>query len=862
MPGKASVCRAAPEGKRIAAWTCGPAPSGTMVIPRALMHTRLRILLTGAVQGTGFRPFVYRLARELLLTGFVRNTTSGLHIEVEGSNDSLRVFRDRLERERPPASHILGAEESWLEPAGAAGFEILESEQSGSIDAVVLPDLATCPDCVAEIRDPRERRYGYPFTNCTRCGPRFTIVLDLPYDRPRTVMDRFTLCPACRHEYEDPADRRFHAQPIACPICGPRLSVSVHEVSEALRNGAIVALKGIGGYQFLCDARSEPAVLRLRERKAREWKPFAVMMPSFEVLTQYAEAGAEERRLLDSSAAPIVLLRAKAAQARQLARPTARPEGPALPGSAHVGSETALADSVTQGSPWLGAMLPYSPLHHLLLSEFGSPLVATSGNLSDEPIVTSVEQAHDRLARVADLFVDHDRPIARPCDDSVTRIVLGHESLIRRARGYAPLPIPVRHALPRILATGGHLKTTVALALGQQVVVSQHIGDLDTPQARECFERAVADLCRLYRFSPDLIACDLHPDYWSTRWANAQGTPVVAIQHHEAHAASCAAENDIEGPFLGVSWDGTGYGHDGTIWGGEIFLFEDGVSGAEPRPLQRSRDREGAVASRKPRDSGDVSPISSGILSAELRRVRSDAIPEPPPAFLSQEQADTTAPSRSRLRSSAIRRVASLRPFLLPGGEAAVKDAWRCAASVLFESGLKLEGKMAGLEPMLRKRVNCVPTSSMGRLFDAVAAIASVCERNRYEGESGLRLEAEAMAHGPAEPYPLPCSGLEADWRPLIREIAASVERGATASLVSARFHETLAAWTVEVTQRTGMRRVVLSGGCFQNAWLTARCSARLQAAGRSVFVHQRVPANDGGLSLGQAILAACSMSR
>jgi hydrogenase maturation protein HypF len=433
-------------------------------------------------------------------------------------------------------------------------------------------------------------------------------------------------------------------------------------------------------------------------------------------------------------------------------------------------------------------MLPHSPLHHLLLTEFGAPLVATSGNLSDEPIVTSVEQAHERLAQVADLFVDHDRPIARPCDDSVTRVVLGHESLIRRARGYAPLPIPVRHALPRILATGGHLKSTVALALGRQVVVSQHIGDLDTPQARECFERVVADLCRLYRFSPDVIACDLHPDYWSTRWANAQGKPVVAIQHHEAHAASCAAENDIDGPFLGVSWDGTGYGHDGTIWGGEIFLFEDGIS-----------------------------------------------------------------PERSR--------VASLRPFLLPGGEAAVKDAWRCAASVLLESGMKLEGKLAGVEPLLRKRINCVPSSSMGRLFDAVAAITGVCERNRYEGESGLRLEAEAMAHGPAGLYPLPSSGLEADWRPMIREIAAGIARGASASLMSARFHETLAAWTVDVALRTGMRRVILSGGCFQNAWLTARCSERLEAAGRSVFVHQRVPANDGGLSLGQAILAASALT-
>lgn len=791
------------------------------------MDTRLRILLTGAVQGTGFRPCVYRLARELQLTGSVRNTTGGLRIEAEGKREALLVFRDRLERERPPASVILSAEESWLEPTGAAGFEILESEQSGSIEAAVLPDLATCPDCLAELRDPRERRFGYPFTNCTRCGPRFTIVLDLPYDRSRTVMDSFKLCAACRREYEDPGDRRFHAQPIACPDCGPRLTVSIRQAAEALRKGAIVALKGIGGYQLLCDACSEPAVARLREKKAREWKPLAVMMPSFEVLTRYAGTSPEERRLLESSAAPIVLLRGR--------------KNDDLP----------LAPSVTQGSPWLGAMLPYSPLHHLLMGEFGSPVVATSGNLSDEPIATSVEQAHKSLAQVADLFVDHNRPIARPCDDSVTRVVVGRESLIRRARGYAPLPVPVRHALPRILATGGHLKSTVALALGRQVVVSQHIGDLDTPQARACFERVVDDLCRLYRFSPDVIACDLHPDYWTTRWANAQGKPVVAIQHHEAHAASCAAENDIEGPFLGVSWDGTGYGYDGTIWGGEIFLFERGIFSA------------GGPAAAHVENSGLPSQHSttneaSGPADREVDRA-AFLEQSQPSARIVLEQADATAPSRSRLASgtSSIRRIASLRPFLLPGGEAAVKDTWRCAASLLIESGMKVEGKPAAVEPLVRQRIHCVPTSSMGRLFDAVAAITGVCERNRYEGESGLRLEAEAMAHGPAEPYPFPCSGLHADWCPMIREMASEAARGVPVSRMSARFHETLAAWIVEVALAASVRRVVLSGGCFQNAWLTGRCAERLEAAGLSVFVHQRVPANDGGLCLGQAILAA-----
>jgi len=727
------------------------------------MRERLRIVLTGAVQGTGFRPFVYRLAHELELTGFVRNTTGGLQIEVEGERPRLVAFRERLGAERPPASMVLSSEESWLEATGAVAFEILESSEAGALEAAVLPDLATCPDCLAEIRNPAERRYYYAFTNCTRCGPRFTIVQDLPYDRPRTVMERFTMCEECEREYKDPNDRRFHAQPIACPDCGPRLQVPVDDAADALRRGMIVALKGVGGYQLLCDARDEQVVMRLRERKAREWKPLAVMMPSMEMLKQYAEVSAEQRRLLESAAAPIVLLRTR------------------------VGTD--LAEAVTNGSPWLGAMLPYSPLHHLLMEQFNAPAVATSGNLSDEPIATSVDDAHTRLAGVAEVFVDHDRPIARPCDDSVSRVILGRESLIRRARGYAPMPVPLGRTVrggPRVLAVGGHLKSTIALALGSQVVVSQHIGDLDTPQTRGCFERVVADLSRLYRFKPDVVACDLHPDYWSTRWAHERGKPVVAVQHHEAHAAACAAENDIDGPFLGVSWDGTGYGHDGTIWGGEIFLFEDGLS-------------KGAPA----------------------------------------------------------KRVAFLRPFLLPGGEVAVKEAWRCAASVMIASGLRVSGRWASVGPMIARQVGCVVTSSMGRLFDAVAAMTGVCEHNRYEGEAGLRLEAEALKHGPAGPYPMPCSDTHADWRPMVLEIDSDLKRGVAVAEISARFHETLAAWAAEVAAKTGVKRVTLSGGCFQNAWLTQRCAERLQAAGASAFVHQRVPANDGGISLGQAVLAA-----
>lgn len=699
---------------------------------------RLRICLHGVVQGVGFRPCVYRLATEMGLRGWVLNSNAGLIVEVEGPRELVRSFEERMEREKPAPAVVLARESSRLAPAGYSRFEIRPSSEAEAKTAAVLPDLAMCDACRREVLDPANRRYHYPFTNCTLCGPRYTIVEDIPYDRPNTTMKDFRLCPECRREYEDPGDRRFHAQSNACPLCGPKLQgASVAEGAAALRAGLIVALKGIGGFQLLTDARNAEAIARLRRRKHREEKPFALMMPSIAMVERYCEVSDGERKLLESPAAPIVLMKPK-------------------PG-------TDLAWNVAHHSPYLGVMLPYSPLHYLLLAECGFPIVATSGNRSDEPIAISNEEAWERLSGIADVLVWHDRPIARPCDDSVVRWSRGRECILRRARGYAPLPVRVRRELPAVLAVGGHLKNTVAIAAGREVFLSQHVGDLDTPEALSAFERAIEDLCRLYRFRPELVACDLHPDYASTRWALASGLPVVRIQHHEAHVAACAAENDVQGPYLGVAWDGTGYGRDGTVWGGEFFL------------------------------------------------------------------------------GPKMERIAHLRPFRLPGGEAAVREGWRCAASLRWE----IFGGEGVIGRMIELGVNSPWTTSVGRLFDAVAAMSGVAQENRFEGQAAMMLERAIGLSASEEAYPLPGG----DWEELVRRAPAG-------GPVAALFHNALVEWIVEVARSSGVRQVVLSGGCFQNRYLTERAAGKLEALGFTVYTHQRVPANDGGIALGQAVLA------
>ena len=687
------------------------------------------------MQGVGFRPFVYRLATELGLAGWVLNSSAGLVVEVEGDPDTLQRFLARLDEERPAASVILTREQAWLPAAGLSPFEIRQSDISEARSAGVLPDLATCPECIAEFSDPLQRRYGYPFTNCTRCGPRYTIVRDIPYDRPNTTLAEFELCPVCRAEYTDPGDRRFHAQPIACPVCGPRLDTAVADAATALGRGEIVALKGIGGFQFLVDARDAEAVTRLRSRKHRDAKPFALMMPNLETIRLYCRVSRDEERVLCSAAAPIVLL---------------EPNG--TPG---------LAPNVSEASPFYGVMLPYSPLHHLLFGAFPHAIVATSGNISGDPI--AIEQPP---SNVADLIVSHNRPIARPVDDSVVRVTRGRECVLRRARGYAPLPVRVSRLLPPVIAVGAHLKNAVAIAVGNNVYLSQHIGDLDSLESRHAFATAISDLCRLYRFEPEAVVCDLHPDYASTMWARESGLPVIAVQHHQAHAASCAAENDLAEPYLAVSWDGTGYGLDESIWGGEFFAVGEGR----------------------------------------------------------------------------MERVAHLRPFRLPGGEAAIREGWRAAESLLFE--LQRPSQNPAIRRMLERNLNSPLTTSVGRLFDAIASLTGIARESRFEGEAAMKLERAASGDGA---YELPGG----DWRPLVEAVLAEPDPG----IASARFHRALAEWIVSVAAQTGLHDVVLSGGCFQNARLTNLACELLESAGHRVHTHQRVPPNDGGIALGQAML-------
>jgi hydrogenase maturation protein HypF len=735
----------------------------------------------GAVQGVGFRPFVYRLAVELGLGGCVLNSSSGLFIEVEGEAGALDRFLARLRWEMPPAARIDALEASRLDPAGYTAFEILPSEPGGDRSAAVVPDLASCAACLKEIFDPRDRRFRYGFTNCTHCGPRYTILRDIPYDRPNTTMGRFTMCGACKQEYQDPADRRFHAQPNACPRCGPRLELvwggawdrpplslpsdPIAGAAELLRRGGIVALKGIGGFQLLVDARDPDAVRLLRRRKQRAEKPFAVMFPSLASVREHCVLEPREESLLETAAAPIVLL-----------RPHARP---------------GIAAEVSMASPWVGAMLPYSPLHHLLAAACGFPVVATSGNLSEEPIATENAEALARLGSVADAFLWHDRPIARPCDDSVARVAGDRETILRRARGYAPLPFLMRTTGPKVLAVGTHLKNAVAVGFDRQIVLGPHVGDLETPESRQAFRKAIDDLCRLYSFAPEVVACDLHPDYFPTRWAEGLSLPLIRLQHHHAHLAACAAENDVEGAYLGVAWDGTGYGLDGTIWGGEFLVWD-----------------------------GDE-----------------------------------------------FRRVAHFRPFGLPGGEKAIREGRRTAFSLLRDvfgdrvppvDGLT-EQERSLLGRLLDRGLNAPVTTSAGRLFDAVAAVAGVARESRFEGQAALLLEGALGGLVGEASYPAPLEDrdpIHLDWRPLVAALAEDALRRSPPGEMALRFHNALVEWILAVASRVGLERVVMSGGVFQNRYLAERAARKLAEEGFRPYAHRLVPPNDGGIALGQAVLA------
>jgi hydrogenase maturation protein HypF len=750
---------------------------------------RLKMTIRGAVQGVGFRPFIYRLASELELSGWVNNTARGVFVEVEGPREKLDGFLLRVEREKPAISFIQSLESSFADPVGYVGFEIRKSE-GGEKTALVMPDVATCPECLREIFDPQNRRFGYAFTNCTNCGPRYTIIESLPYDRPRTTMKKFAMCDECAREYADPTNRRFHAQPNACPECGPQLQLwsmdgavlavresALTDAAAAIKAGKIVGVKGLGGFHLMVDARNDHAVRTLRERKHREEKPFALMAPSVEYLLQECEITPLEERLLRSPESPIVLLRRRQ------------------------GAASELAASVAPGNPMLGAMVPYTPLHHLLMRELGFAVVATSGNLSDEPICIDEYEAVERLHGISDLLLVHDRPILRHVDDSIVRVMASREMVMRRARGFAPLPVMMEAEMPRVLGVGAHQKNTVALAVGRQVFVSQHIGDLETEQASAAFERVVESLEALYDVTPEAVACDLHPNYISTEYAERVCKSPIRVQHHYAHALACMAENGVQAPALGVSWDGSGWGPDGTVWGGEFLKIDEyGYTRAARLATFQLPGSERAV--REPRRCG---------LSLLLQAYGEEAL------------------EREEFHS--------VRAFTAT------------------------ERKVVA--QMMKQGLNSPWTSSAGRLFDGVASLIGVRQVSRYEGQAAMELEWLAARSADDGVYGFALldsnSSLtpEIAWTPMAEEILMEVAGGIAPERMARKFHNTLAAMIARIASEHSDLPVVLSGGCFQNRLLTELTVTRLEADGVKVYWHQRIPPNDGGIALGQVVAAA-----
>ena len=711
------------------------------------MIARARARVEGVVQGVGFRPFALRLARELSLDGFVLNDERGVLVEVQGPPGQVERFLARLREDAPPLAVVERVRAETIPAVEGAGFRILESPRGRAPDAPVSPDVAICEDCLRELFDPADRRFRYPFLNCTNCGPRFTIVRGVPYDRPRTTMAGFAMCAACRAEYEDPADRRFHAQPIACPDCGPRLSSPLEEIVVALRGGKVVAIKGLGGYHLACVASDERAVAALRSRKHREDKPFALMVPGVEAARALVELGAAEEALLRSRERPIVLV----------------PRRDGAP----------VAAAVAPRSRELGVMLPYTPLHHLLLADMGVPLVMTSGNVSDEPI--AYEDA-ERLRGIADLIVSHDRPIHMRTDDSVVRQGL----MLRRSRGFVPASLPLRVPRP-VLACGAELKNTFCLARGERAWVSHHIGDLANAETLRAFTTGIEHFQRLFGIEPEVVAHDLHPEYLSTKYALDRDAEHVGVQHHHAHLAACLAEHAHDGPVVGAIFDGTGYGPDGTVWGGEI--------------------------------------LAGGIAAFE--------------------------------------RAAHLWPVRMPGGEQAVRQPWRMACAWLQEATGEEPAPLPGIDEARWRavaslaRTDLAPvTSSMGRLFDAVAALLGIRLETTYEGQAAIELEA-AAAPGEHGRYEL---GAELDPRPMIRAIARDRHDPA---VVAARFHDTIAHATAQAVLARDMQTAVLSGGVFLNRRLLETTRRLLTDAGMHVLVPRRLPPGDGGISYGQAAVAA-----
>ena len=772
-----------------------------VIPPGATNQKRKAVRVCGVVQGVGFRPFVYRIATEARLAGHIGNDTDGVTIEVEGAVEDIATFLMRLRTEPPPMARIDSIGVADLALTGESGFSIVSSQVLGRVSTGIPADAATCADCLRELLDPRDRRYRYPFLNCTNCGPRFTITRSIPYDRPQTSMAVFPMCTACEAEYHDPLNRRFHAQPNACRQCGPRVwlcgadGIAIDTANPAadcidrLLQGRIMAIKGIGGFHLSVDAMNEQAVLRLRERKHRYGKPLAVMVRDGEVARTLCDLTKEDEKLLLSPARPIVLARGKA--------------------------DNGIAASVAPGIPWLGVFLPYAPLQHLLFAdERVRALVMTSANLSEEPIAIDNDEALTRLAHIVDLFLMHNREILQRCDDSVAAVVDSAPQLIRRARGYVPLAIDMPLDAPPLLAVGGHLKSVFTLARGRHAYQSQHLGDLESLAALNFFEESLAHLMRTFEVEPQAVAHDMHPGYmstgWARKWADSRGLRLISVQHHHAHIAACMAEHALDGPVIGLSLDGTGYGTDGRIWGGEVLVCSlDGFD-----------------------------------------------------------------------------RFAHLEYVPMPGGDAAVREPWRMAQAHLQAAGfdvtagpaLKMLGSTAQearlMAQMINRGINAPLTSSLGRLFDAAGAVILGRRKVDYEAQAAIELEGLAVDEADdAAPYAVTLSG--GDWpreparlgvASLWQEMLADLDKGVPKAQIAARFHASIAHGfgqaAIAARVATTIETVALSGGVMHNRRLNRLLRSSLEAQGFRILRHQRVSPGDGGLSYGQAAVAAALLRK
>ena len=747
-----------------------------------------KLSVNGIVQGVGFRPFIYQLANRFALNGDVANTSNGVVIHIEGESDHVDSFCQTIEKNPPPLSKITHISISDAPQKGFSTFSIIKSQGNKSVSTLISPDVSVCKDCLSELFDPTDRRYHYPFLNCVNCGPRYTIIDDIPYDRPKTSMKQFKMCPRCRDEYENPANRRFHAQPNACPDCGPHVILytssrekvacenPVERAAELLKQGHLLAIKGLGGFHLAVDAENDAAVKRLRQRKGREEKPLALMSLDLETIRKYAHVRDSEETLLTSAERPIVVLKKK--------------------------EPHPLSDQISPKNGYFGVMLPYTPLHYLIINAGFTALVMTSGNISEVPIAIENETAFLELEKIADYFLIHDRDIYLRSDDSIVRHAAGSTRFIRRSRGYAPSPIFLKKSVPPILACGAHMKNVVCLAKGKNAFLSQHIGDLENPSAEAFFRMTIDHLKRIFDIKYEIIARDLHPGYISSRYAEQQeGATLVCVQHHHAHIASCMAENRIDSPVIGVALDGTGFGPDGAAWGGEV-------------------------------------------MTADLKQFQ---------------------------------RKASISYVPMPGSAAAIKEPWRMAVSYLYDAfgdgmnDLPLgvmqnidKNKIHFITKMIDRKINSPLTSSAGRLFDGVASIMGIRNAVNFEGQAAMELEMMAgELTGETYPYEWTISGNEKKLptAPIIQGVARDMERGVALSVISARFHETMIRAFSDVCdaigQETGINRVALSGGAFQNRLLLTGMIKELEKKGFRVFSHTLAPCNDGGISLGQAAVAA-----